>query len=251
MEVTKRFSNAVNLIDRYDVATFYTSVVGWGGDPLFQVIPNEKKQLRQSLTKKTTKKRQKRISPNTFTKETFILNNLQNEDERITENRMSLFCESLFADFVKTDDNTKKQERRKIEKLFTGKPLNENEKIIWKGHTNELVYFFRQLSHFLAHSSRVGLWDIVASHFEVESQGKRKVRLVPITASSLQSTSGKPKRDIINKLDALVKLLTASYDELLQQLSGSMMEDSENADYQRMSEKAYAKELDSSDQRWR
>ena len=244
MEMQQSYRNAVNPIDLYDVPTFYASVVGWTIDPFFTVEPvaintpyrkssHEVKQKRKTLKKRNS---------DAFTKATFTLNDLQ-EDTRIAEHRMSVFCDSLFSDFVKAEDKTRAKERRKIEKMLKGKTLSENEKMVWKAAMKELVYFFRQLKPHLTYPSKENFWSIVASHFVIETQGKRKIRPVPISADSLKNTTEKPRSDIMRKLDDLIKLLTAPINEVLQQHSADMEEETENERYQQMAEKDYTREL--------
>lgn len=243
MEIQQRYKNAVNPIDLYDVPTFYASVAGWSTDPLFLVEPivTNNQMSKSSHEAKQNRKTPKKRNLDTFTKATFTLNSIQ-EDARITEQRMSVFCDSLFSDFVKAEDENRAKERRKIEKLLTGKLLNENEIIVWKATKKELVYFFRQLKPYLTYPSKENFWSIVASHFVIETQGKRKIRPVPISADSLKNTTGKLQPDIIRKLDDLIKLLTAPIDEVLRQHSADM-EEEESARYQQMAEKDYTREL--------
>lgn len=157
---------------------------------------------------------------NTFTKLTFTCKGLK-EDQFMVQ-RLGLFCDSLFAYFVASKEEKKDIEREKIEKLFSGKPLKEKEKITWKGTKKELVYFFRHLKDHLDYSSKENFWNVVASHFVIETQGKkiiqgqRKVRHVAISADSLQSTTGKPKKDIMKKLDGIINVLTAPIAEVLE-----------------------------------
>lgn len=250
MEMQHRYRDAVNPIDLYDVPTFYASVAGWSTDSLFQVKPvvSDNPSKKSSSKAKTNGKRLLKNKSNTFTKSTFTCDSLQ-EDPKIAENRMALFCDSLFNDFVNAKDEDKAKVRRIVEKLFTGKPLNENEKLVWIAAKKELVYFFRQLKKYLAYPSKDNFWNIVASHFVIQTQGKRKVRPVPISAESLKSTTESPKQDIVKKLDRLVKLLTSPIGEVLQQYSADKEEESQDARYQQLAEKAYVKEINSSKQK--
>lgn len=250
MEMQQRYRNAVNPIDLCDVPIFYASIAGWSIDPLFLVEPvaidtqSRKSSHEARRNRKTPKKR----NPDTFTKATFTLNDLQ-EDARIAEQRMSVFCDSLFSDFVKAEDENRTKERRKIEKLLKGKPLSENDKIVWKAAKKELVYFFRQLKLHLTYSSKENFWSIVASHFVIETQGNRKIRQVAISADSLKNTTEKPQPDITRKLDDLIKLLTAPIDEVVRQQSVDMEEEAENARYQQMAEKDFTRELNPPEQK--
>ena len=150
---------------------------------------------------------------NTFTEFTFTCSDLKGD--HFAEQRLTLFCDCLLAYFVAYKEGKKDIESEKIEKLFTDKPLKEDEKITWKGAKKELAYFFRQLRKHLVYSSQVGFWDIVASHFVIETAGKKKVRHVAISADSLQSSTEKPKKDIMKKLDGIISVLTAPIAEVL------------------------------------
>lgn len=250
MVMQQRYRKAVNPIDLYDVPTFYATVAGWSADVLFKVesVVKDSQPRRTSRETRKNRKTPKKKTTNTFTKETFTLNDHQ-EDAKIKEWRMLVFCDSLFSDFVKAEVENKAKERRKIEKLFSGKSLKEDEKIVWKGTKKELVYFFRQLKMYLEYSSNVGFWDIVASHFLIETQGKRKVRQVPISADSLKNTTEKPQSDIMRKLDKLVQLLTKPIDEVLGQHSANMEEEAEAERYKKMAEGDFSRELNRSGQK--
>ena len=155
---------------------------------------------------------------NTFTELTFTCIDLK--EDQFVEQRLALFCDCLLANFVAYKEGKKDIESEKIEKLFTGKSLKEDEKITWKGAKKELAYFFRHLRKHVEYS-QVGFWDIVASHFVIETegkkkiQGKNKVRHVAISADSLQSSTEKPKEDIMKKLDGIIRVLTVPIDDVL------------------------------------
>lgn len=167
-------------------------------------------------------KRKPKVAKNkdAFTKATFTCKGL--EGDQFMEQRRGVLCDLLFECFVASKKEKEDIEREKIEKLFSGKPLKEKDKITWKGTKKELVYFFRQLKDYLNYSSKENFWNVVASHFVIETQGKkivqgqRKIRNVPISADSLQSTTEKPKKDIMKKLDGIISVLTAPIAEVLQ-----------------------------------
>ena len=249
MEMQHRYKDAINPIDLYDVPTFYASIAGWSTDLLFQIKPIDADNIskKSSPKAKTKGKRLVKNKTNTFTESTFTCDSLLNEDSEIAEKRMALFCDSLLCDFVNAKDKAKV--RRIVEKLFTGKLLKENEQLVWKAAKKELVYFFRLLKNSLTYPSKENFWNIVASHFVIQTQGKRKVRHVPISADSLKSTTESPQQDIVKKLEWLVKLLTSPIGEVLQQYSTDKEEDAQDARYQQMAEKNYIKELYSSKQK--
>ncbi len=183
---------------------------------------------------------------NFFTKDTFTCKGLK--DDPFMVQRLGLFCDCLFEHFVASKEEKRKIEREKIEKLFTGKPLKKDEKITWKGAKKELAYFFRQLRKYLKYSSEVGFWDIVASHFIIETegkkivQGKKKVRYVSISADSLQSTTEKPKEDMMKKLDDIIMTLTAPMTDVLQLHKSDFEEESRKAREREMAEMAFVNE---------
>lgn len=193
-------------------------------------------------------KRKPKVPKNTnfFTKDTFTCKGLK--DDPFMVQRLGLFCDCLFEHFVASKEEKRKIEREKIEKLFTGKPLKKDEKITWKGAKKELAYFFRQLRKYLKYSSEVGFWDIVASHFIIETegkkivQGKKKVRYVSISADSLQSTTEKPKEDMMKKLDDIIMTLTAPMTDVLQLHKSDFEEESRKAREREMAEMAFVNE---------
>lgn len=189
-----------------------------------QILPpdaGKKRNPKSKVTKNT----------NAFTALTFTCKLLK-EDNSFKQKR-DLLCDLLFESFVASKEEKMKIEKDKIEKLFTGKTLQEDEKITWKGAKKELAYFFRHLRKYLHYSPQVGYWDIVASHFIIETegkkivQGKRKVRHVAISADTLQSSTEKPKEDIMKKLDDIIAVMTKPITEILQHQNNSNEEDEE------------------------
>lgn len=182
---------------------------------------------------------------NSFTKLTFTCKELK--DDPFMVQRLGLFYDLLFEHFVASKEEKRNIEREKIKKLFIGKPLKEDEKITWKGAKKELSYFFRKFRKHLVYS-RAGFWDIVASHFIIETegkkiiQGKKKVRHVAISADSLQSTTEKPKEDMKKKLDDIIMTLTAPMTDVLQLHKSDFEEESRKAREKEMAEKAFADE---------
>lgn len=189
----------------------------------------------------STKKPKTVNNKNAFAKYTFTCKGLK--DDQFMEERLRVFCDLLFEHFVATKEENKKTEIDKIVKLFTGKPLKEDEKITWKGAKKELVYLFRQFKSHLEYSSTVSFWDIVASHFKIETQGKRKVRFVPISADSLQSTTEKPKEDIMKKLDDIINVLTQPIAEVLQLHDNNIEGDADEERYKAFANQDLLKEL--------
>lgn len=194
-------------------------------------------------------KRKPKVAKNkdAFTKTTFTCKEL--EGYQFMEQRRDILCNLLFECFVASKKEKEDIEREKIEKLFSGKSLKEKEKITWKGTKKELVYFFRQLKNYLEYSSKENFWNVVASHFVIETQGKkivqgqRKVRYVAISADSLQSTTGKPKKDIMKKLDGIINVLTAPIADVLQLHRNSTEGDAEETRYKDLAEKDLRNEL--------
>jgi hypothetical protein len=194
-------------------------------------------------------KRKPKVAKNkdAFTKTTFTCKEL--EGYQFMEQRRGILCNLLFECFVASKKEKEDIEREKIEKLFSGKSLKEKEKITWKGTKKELVYFFRQLKNYLEYSSKENFWNVVASHFVIETQGKkivqgqRKVRYVAISADSLQSTTGKPKKDIMKKLDGIINVLTAPIADVLQLHRNSTEGDAEETRYKDLAEKDLRNEL--------
>lgn len=209
------------------------------------VVAPVKKGGKNGQTSKNQPKPKVTKNTNSFTKFTFTCKGLK--DDQLMVQRLALFCDLLFEHFVASKEEKRNIEKVKIEKLFTGKPLKKDEKITWKGAKKELAYFFRQFRKHLEYSE-AGFWDIVASHFVIETegkkiiQGKKKVRVVPISAESLQSTTEKPKEEMMKKLDDIIMTLTAPITDVLQLYKSDFEEDSRKAREREMAEKAFADE---------
>mgnify|MGYP006872981393 CR=1 FL=1 len=210
------------------------------------VVTSVGNKTKKKQTSKNQRKTEVTKNKNEFTKSTFTCKDLK--DDQFMKERISVICDLLFEHFVASKEEKRDIEKDKIGKLFSGKPLKENEKLTWKDAKKELAYFFRQLRKHLEYSSNLGFWDIVASHFVIETegkkivQGKKKVRLVSISADSLQSTTGKPKKDIMQKLDYMINILTAPIAEVLQLHKSDIEEESRQAREREMAEKAFANE---------
>ncbi len=144
------------------------------------------------------KKKNTRSAKNWFTEGTFKYKDYDSDTYK--EQKLYLIASGLLGDFVKAD--TKKQW---IMNLFSGIPMPKSDIIVWKGTEGELAYFFRTLNtkkliiYFEDH-----LWDIVASHFKVETQYGEKVRRININPESLSHHSEKPNDANKKKLDNII-----------------------------------------------
>jgi len=148
----------------------------------------------------TTLKKKPRNTNGWFTEGTFKYKDYDSDIYK--EQRLYLISSGLLGVFVKAD--TKKQW---IVNLFSGIPMPKSDKIIWKGTVSELAYFFRTLNknHLIIYPED-HLWDIVASHFKVETQYENNVRKIKINPESLSHHTEKPNDTNINKLDRMITL---------------------------------------------
>jgi len=185
-------------------------------DKVFQVQLQRRKNLRTNKCKRSAKANDE----NWQSEETFIYKASATDAESTKQIRLNLLSNDLILHFLQP--NTKPDA---IIKLFTGKKIKPNNKIVWRGTEQELVYLFRNLNKKRlinipkdGNDKTIGLWNIVASHFCIATELKNgKTRPVPISPKSLQSNSQKiTDTDIIQKLDAIISFFDPDLNEKIQ-----------------------------------
>lgn len=125
-------------------------------------------------------------------------------EDNFSQQRLELIARKLIGQFVAGTTH-----KSLIEDLFTGIDIEVKSKIIWKGTKAELVYFFKQLNakNRIKWPKDEMMWVIVASHFKIKTELKSQgFKEVPISADSLQSYTGKPKKEMMRLLDNIIKL---------------------------------------------
>ncbi len=102
----------------------------------------------------------------------------------------------------------------------TGLPKGPlNTKIVWTGTVSELTYFFRTLKgkKLIKWSDEDYLWNIVASHFRVETQYKTKISKKDIDPESLSHHTEKPNDANNKKLDSIITFFDCNLFKYLQE----------------------------------
>jgi hypothetical protein len=130
--------------------------------------------------------------------------------------------------------------------LFSGTGIEAENTLIWKGNMVELAYFFRELNRYkrLDWPEDELFWDIVASHFRVETELKSgKVRKCDVTPNSLKTYSANPKAGIKKLLDIIVSYFNPDMSELISRQEADPEEETENERNQAMAENDYSVEL--------
>lgn len=185
-------------------------------DKAFQIQLQRRKNLRTKKYKRSAKTN----DDNWQTEETFTYKASSTDADSTKQIRLDLLSNELILHFLQS--NTK---QGVVIKLFTGKKIKPNNKIVWRGTEQELVYLFRNLNKKRliniprnGNNKTIGLWNIVASHFCIATELKNgKTRPVPISPKSLQSNSQKiTVTDIIQKLDAIISFFDPDLNEKIQ-----------------------------------
>ncbi len=172
-------------------------------------------EIDEVLQKKTTTpeirpKKKVRNAKNWFTEDTFTYKGYDSDDYKTL--RLNLIVSGLLDGFVKGD--TPKQW---VKNLFSGIPMPKSDKIVWTGTVSELTYFFRTLNgkKLLTYSDNGFFWDIVASHFQVETHFKKSVKKTAINPESLSHHTEKPNDANTKKLDNMIVYFEPYLNKLL------------------------------------
>lgn len=185
-------------------------------DKAFQIQLQRRKNLRTNKCKRSARTN----DDSWLTEESFTYRASSTDADSTKQIRLNLLSNELILHFLQS--NTK---QGVVIKLFTGKKIKPNNKIVWRGTEQELVYLFRNLNKKRlinipkdGDNKTIGLWNVVASHFSIATKLKNgKTRPVPISPKSLQSNSQKiTDTDIIQKLDAIISFFDPDLNEKIQ-----------------------------------
>ena len=237
---------------RYYVDRYYTNDL-----PGRYCISNDEqaedilKRLKATTENNGNKKNTKRKNKNKnkwFTTATFTYTGIKSDPFKDT--RLELVASSLSTHFIKgilRDNNGQIIECKPyVIDMFSGSGIEAENTLIWKGNMAELAYFFRELNRNkrLEWPKDELLWNIVASHFKVETELKSgKVRKCDVTPNSLKTYSAIPKAGIKKQLDAIVSFFNPDMSELLSKRNVDPEDETENSRNQAMAVNDYSNQL--------
>lgn len=200
---------------------------------------NDNKPIRQGKKNNKT---------NWFTTATFTYKGMKTDSFKDT--RLEVAASSLNAQFIKGIIRDNKGQaidcKQYVIDLFSGSAIEAENTLIWKGNMVELAYFFRELNRYkrLDWPEDELFWDIVASHFKIETELKNgNVRKCDVTPNSLKTYSANPKAAIKKRLDIIVSYFNPDMSELLSKRNVDPEEEAENSRYQTMAENDHINQL--------
>ena len=203
---------------------------------------------RHKKSKKPKKKKNNNNKNKWFTTATFTYTGMKSDF--FMDTRLEVVSSSLITHFVKGTIKDKDGQtidfKQYIIDLFSGTGIEAENTLIWKGNMVELAYFFRELNRYkrLDWPEDELFWDIVASHFRVETELKSgKVRKCDVTPNSLKTYSANPKAGIKKLLDIIVSYFNPDMSELISRQEADPEEETENERNQAMAENDYSVEL--------
>lgn len=210
-------------------------------------VEEKLKGLRTNKNKSKPKK-PKRNKKNWFTTATFTYKGMKTD--LFKDVRLEIAASSLNSLFIKGIIRDNKGQaidcKQYIIDLFSGTGIEAENTLIWKGNMVELAYLFRKLNR----SKRLEwpedelFWDIVASHFKIETELKNgNVRKRNVTPDSLKTYSANPKTEIKNQLDIIVSFFNPDMSELLSKRNKDPEEEAENSRNLSMAENDYCNQL--------
>lgn len=210
-------------------------------------VEEKLKGLRTNKNKSKPKK-PKRNKKNWFTTATFTYKGMKTD--LFKDVRLEIAASSLNSLFIKGIIRDNKGQaidcKQYIIDLFSGTGIEAENTLIWKGNMVELAYLFRKLNR----SKRLEwpedelFWDIVASHFKIETELKNgNVRKRNVTPDSLKTYSANPKTEIKNQLDIIVSYFNPDMSELLSKRNKDPEEEAENSRNLSMAENDYCNQL--------
>lgn len=198
--------------------------------------------------KRKEAKRKKEKKKNWFTTATFTYKGMKTDlfkDARLELAASSLI--TLFINGIIRDNRGQTIDcKQYVIDLFSGTGIEAENTLIWKGNMVELAYFFRELNRNkrLEWSEDELFWDIVASHFRIETELKNgNLRKCGVTPDSLKTYSANPKTEIKKQLDIIVSYFNPDMSELLSKRNIDSEEEAENSRNQAMAENDYRNEL--------
>ena len=198
--------------------------------------------------KRKEAKRKKEKKKNWFTTATFTYKGMKTDlfkDARLELAASSLI--TLFINGIIRDNRGQTIDcKQYVIDLFSGTGIEAENTLIWKGNMVELAYFFRELNRNkrLEWPEDELFWDIVASHFRIETELKNgNLRKCGVTPDSLKTYSANPKTEIKKQLDIIVSYFNPDMSELLSKRNIDSEEEAENSRNQAMAENDYRNEL--------
>ena len=197
---------------------------------------------------KSKQKKPKRNKKNWFTTATFTYKGMKTD--LFKDARLEIAAGSLNTLFIKGIIRDNKGQtidcKQYVIDLFSGTSIEAENTLIWKGNMVELAYFFRELNRNkrLEWSENELFWDIVASHFKIETELKNgNVRKCNVTPNSLKTYSANPKTEIKKQLDIIVSYFNPDMSDLLNKRNVDPEEEAENSRNQAMAENDYSNQL--------
>lgn len=197
---------------------------------------------------KSKPKKPKRNNKNWFTTATFTYKGMKTDFFK--DVRLEIAASSLNTLFIKGIIRDNKGQtidcKQYVIDLFSGTGIEAENTLIWKGNMVELAYLFRELNRNkrLEWPEDTLFWDIVASHFKIETELKNgNVRKCNVTPDSLKTYSANPKTEIKKQLDIIVSYFNPDMSELLNKLNVDSEEEAENSRNLSMAENDYSNQL--------
>ena len=197
---------------------------------------------------KPKRKREKKNKTDWFTTATFTYKGMKTDSFK--DIRLEVAASSLNAHFIKGIIRDNKGQtidcKQYVIDLFSGSTIEAENTLIWKGNMVELAYFFRELNRHkrLDWPEDELFWDIVASHFKIETELKNgNVRKCDVTPKSLKTYSANPKAGIKKWLDIIVSYFNPDMSELLSKRNVDPEEEAENSRNLSMAENDYSNQL--------
>ena len=194
---------------------------------------------------KPKRKREKKNKTDWFTTATFTYKGMKTDSFK--DIRLEVAASSLNAHFIKGIIRDNKGQtidcKQYVIDLFSGSTIEAENTMIWKGNMVELAYFFRELNRYkrLDWPEDELFWDIVASHFKIETELKSgKIKKCNVTPDSLGHYHAKPKTEIKKLLDAIISYFNPDMSELISRQKPDPEEETENERNQTMAENDYS-----------
>lgn len=210
-----------------------------------EILKELKHSIENNVNRKKTKRKKKK---NWFTTATFTYKGMKTD--LFKDTRLEIAASSLSTHFIKGIIRDNKGQmidcKQYVIDLFSGSAIEAENTLIWKGNMVELAYLFRELNRNkrLEWPEDELLWDIVASHFIIETELKNgNVRKCDISPNSLKTYSANPKAGIKKQLDIIVSFFNPDMSELLSKQNVDPEEEAENCRNQALAENDYSNVL--------
>ncbi len=198
--------------------------------------------------KEKAPKKPRKNKKNWFTTATFTYKGIKTD--LFKDIRLEVAASSLNTHFIKGIIRDNRGQtidcKQYVIDLFSGTGIDAENTLVWKGNMVELAYFFRELNRNKRLDWPEGelFWDIVASHFKIETELKSgNVRKCDVTPKSLKTYSANPKVEIKKLLDNIVSYFNPDISELLSKQNVDSEEEAENSRNREMAENDYCNQL--------